>query len=50
MFADNKEPIIYNELETIVGEYIIKRGVGKVIWYCNGDEGKLQRKKLNNVL
>ena len=50
MFTDKIESIIYNGVATIGGEYLIKKGIGTVIWSWTDDEGKLQTKKLNNVI
>ena len=50
MFTDNIEPIISNEFATIDRKYIIPKGIGKVIWSWNDDEGQLHTKILNNVI
>ena len=50
MFTDKIYPIISNGVSDISGKYIISKIIGTVIWYCTDDEGKLNRKKMNNVL
>ena len=50
MLTDNIEPIIYNGVATIGGNYLIPKGIGKVICSCNYDEEQLNTKKLNNLL
>ena len=50
MFTDKIEPIIYNGVIDIGGNDLIPIGIGTVIWYWTGDEGQLQKNKLNNLL
>ena len=50
MFTEKIEPIIYNGVETMGGNDIIKKGIGTVIWSWTDDEGHLHTNKLNNLL
>ena len=50
MFTDKIDPTIYNGVETIGGKYLIPRGIFTVSWSWNYDEGKLHKKKLNDIL
>ena len=50
MFNRKIESIISNGVAPIVGKYIIQKVIGTVIWYWTDDWGKLNTKKLNNLL
>ena len=50
MFTDKIDPIIYNRVVNIGGKDIITKGIVTVSWSWTNDEGKLHKKKLNNVL
>ena len=50
MFTDKIEPTISNGVVTIVGKYLIPKGIIKVSWSCTDDEDKLNTNKFNNVL
>ena len=50
MFTENIDPTIYNGVATIGGKYIITNRIVTVSWSWTDDEGKLNTKKLNNVL
>ena len=50
MFTDNIHHIISNIVATIGGKYIIQKRIDTVSWSWTDDEGKLHKKKLNNIL
>ena len=50
MFNEKIDAIISNGVETIGGNDLIPKGIGKVIWYWTDGAGKLHTKKLNNVI
>ena len=50
MFTDNIYYRNSNGVATIGVKDINIKGIGKIRWSCNDDEGKLHTQKLNNIL
>ena len=50
MFIYNIYPVISNGVATIGGEYLNNKGIYTIRWSCSGDEGKIHKDKLKNVL
>ena len=50
MFTDKIDLIVSDVAETVGGKYLIPKGIVKVGWSWNYDEGQLHTNKLNNVI